>query len=81
MFADRLPQHPFDDRPPNKLPALDDPAVDGIDGAQSGVEAAAGTDAAVLGASAVVVLGASPGNCTAVCGLTDAGAPDAFEPA
>lgn len=71
-------QHPLDDMSPNRLPRLDEPTVDGIEGEQSGVDEAAGTDAVLFGASAVVLLGLSPGNCTAVSGLTDAEAPDAF---
>ena len=50
------------------------PVVVGIVTEHGGVdEAAAGADAVVFGAC-VELLRASPGNCTAVCGLTDAAA-------
>jgi hypothetical protein len=74
----RADQHPRDDGPPNRLPGLNDPDVEGIDGEHSVVDGAAGADAVVLAASAVVLLGASPGNCTALCGSTDAEAAEAL---
>lgn len=47
------------------------PVVVGIVTEHGGVDEAAGADAVVVGAC-VELLRASPGNCTAVCGLIDA---------
>jgi hypothetical protein len=64
-------QHPPGEITPKRLPGLIAPAVEGIAGEQRAVEGAPGCDAVVAGPS-VVVLGASPGNCTAVWGWIDA---------
>lgn len=68
----RSHQHPPGDAVPKTLPALVAPALDAIDGEQKAVEGTPACDA-VVAAPCVAVLGASPGNCLAVCGLTDAG--------
>ena len=55
-------QHALSDAPPNRSAGLDVPAAEVIAGEQRVVEAAAGSDAVVLG-TCELVFGAAPGNC------------------
>jgi hypothetical protein len=75
-------QQPLGEIPPEKLPALSSPDVEGTEVAQSPLEdalpaAALDPDAAAAPAEAVVLaacvesLARSPGNCTGVCGSID----------
>jgi hypothetical protein len=63
-------QHPLAETPANRPAGFNVPAVDGITVEQRVLEEPPDCDDVVFG-TWLVVFRASPGNCTAVCGLID----------